>query len=459
MMKALLLAFFCSLALLARSSFAQGDDSLAFDPLNPAFDKYENVVFSFDRALAAMKSRTDVPEILALVTALEQLKEIYNSVDPSSPSVSLDPDTFRSIPEIVKDKGYPAETHRINTEDGYFIEIFRVPHGKNTTAGGKPVLLSHGLIDSAGSWVLNYPHQSLPYLLADAGYDVWLGNVRGNRYGEEHEEHGRYDRKLWAFSYDEQGLHDIPTTLDYIRNATGYPKVAVVGHSQGCTQMFASFYHYPEVADKLSMFVALAPALYFKHNINLLIQSAAHLYLAELLDLVGLNKFVPLNDLTERTLAHVCGIAPKTVEFVLALIMGFNFGEINYDRFSVMCYHMLGMTSVQNMVHWAQMVRTAEFKAHDFGYFKNKEVYGDSKPPKYHLDQIYPKNIPLAVFYGTADLLVSARDTENVIADLPMAPVFTKHIPEYAHMDFVHGASANVKVYQDVLALFSQYLV
>jgi len=43
-------------------------------------------------------------------------------------------------------------------------------------SGRKPaVLLQHGLIDSSATWVMNMPDQSLGFVLADLGYDVWLG--------------------------------------------------------------------------------------------------------------------------------------------------------------------------------------------------------------------------------------------------------------------------------------------
>ena len=134
------------------------------------------------------------------------------------------PDVGRNTPELIASRGFPVETHKIRTDDDYILTAYRIP---SSTPGAVPVILNHGLLDSGHTWVSNFRNQSLAYLLADAGYDVWVTNNRGNT---DSFAHAKLDldaaclpcvevlgintcpfcdkRKYWEFDFDHMaGLH------------------------------------------------------------------------------------------------------------------------------------------------------------------------------------------------------------------------------------------------------------
>jgi len=283
-------------------------------------------------------------------------------------------------------------------------------------------------------------------------------SIRSCKYGDTHVRlDPETDDEFWDSTFDEQGKIDLNDIVDYIRNFTGYTTVSMIGHSQGGTQFFAGLYWTPQLANKLNLFVGLAPALYFQRNINVIIHVMAHLFMGEFLEMIGVDEFFPLSEELHRGLARFCETFPRFVEAFLGAIMGYNPGETNYERYGVMCYQSLGFTSMKNMVHWAQLVRTAEYKAHDFGADGNQDRYGSRTPPIYDLAKIVPSTLPIAIIYGSLDTLVSPWDSEDVIADLPYPPVLVKHIYRYQHMDFIWGLKANEEVYQEILPLLKEY--
>ncbi|XP_040111111.1 gastric triacylglycerol lipase-like [Oryx dammah] len=174
--------------------------------------------------------------------------------------IAENPEASMNVSQMLSFWGYPSEVHKVITADGYVLQVYWVPHGKKDAnhLGQRPVVfLQHGLLGSATNWISNLPNNSLGFLLADAGYDVWLGNSRGDT--QEHVYYSPDSPELWAFSFDEMVEYDLPSTTDFILRRTGQEKLYYVGHSQGTTIAFGAFTTNPQLAEKIKIHFALAP--------------------------------------------------------------------------------------------------------------------------------------------------------------------------------------------------------
>jgi len=122
-----------------------------------------------------------------------------------------------------------------------------------------PILIMHGLFQSSGVFVTSGV-DSLAFVLADAGFDVWLGN---NRCVEKrHDQYKTHQYEFWDWSIDELAKYDFPSLIDYVLQATKFEQLVYIGHSQGTSQAFLGLHFNSQISSKIRCFVALAPALY-----------------------------------------------------------------------------------------------------------------------------------------------------------------------------------------------------
>ena len=103
--------------------------------------------------------------------------------------------------ELCQENGFKSEQYTLVTEDGYILSIYRIP-GKFTDDASehKPaVLMVHAQDCDMMEWFWNDPSQANAFILANAGYDVWMGNNRGSKYSMAHLTLSPQEHEFWDF--------------------------------------------------------------------------------------------------------------------------------------------------------------------------------------------------------------------------------------------------------------------
>ncbi|XP_045463037.1 lipase 1-like [Harmonia axyridis] len=357
------------------------------------------------------------------------------------------PDTYLSIEELVQKYGYPIESHEITTEDEYMITIYRIRHGKDDkTTNTKPILLMHGLFSQCEHYITNGMNNgSLAYLLADNGYDVWLGNSRGNQHGRKHKYLSPEEKEFWDFSWHEIGMYDIPAMVDHILSETGKKKLHYVGHSQGGTALYIMTSMKPEYQEKLGLVSLLAPAGYFRHFRSpliwpLVVMERELVLLTQLTNIYELPpKYINLPELLLTGCKHTTFRLRQICEISYHLGIGGDSGLFRQEMLPLVV-RFIPTASTRQPLHYSQAINSGHFRPWDYGEDQNYEIYGRAMPPDYPIENI---TTPIAIYYGNNDILTSLEDIEEISDVLPNV-VRRYLIPnvKWTHMDFIMATNA-----------------
>ncbi|XP_037866672.1 lipase 3 isoform X1 [Bombyx mori] len=367
-------------------------------------------------------------------------------------------DTFT----LIRKYGYPCEIHRVYTEDGYILEMHRVPNGKyNAKKGPKPVvLLQHGLLSSSAEWVLMTPGKGLAYILAEIGYDVWMGNARGNTYSRHHKSLVATSSEFWKFSWHEIGYYDLPAMIDYVIKETGAPKIQYIGFSQGTTVFWVMTSTRPEYNDKVSAMQALAPVVYLRNVRSPLVKAIAPFTntLEIIFKLLGKNELLPngkINELAGQTVCVEEAITQFLCTNLLFLVCGFNEEQLNKTMLPVVMGHTPAGSSTRQFVHFGQIYKSDEFLQFNHGWIKNKFVYGTFRPPAYNLSAI---RTPAFLHYADNDWLSTPNDVHRLSRSLKsVVGKFKVPMPEFNHLDFVFAINATNYIYSRLINIMEQF--
>ncbi|XP_045883645.1 LOW QUALITY PROTEIN: lipase member J [Meles meles] len=364
-----------------------------------------------------------------------------------------------NINQIISYWGYPDEVYDIVTEDGYILGLYRIPYGKTNSdkeilcifflAQRLVVYLQHGLFTSASSWISNLPNNSLGFILADAGYDVWMGNSRGTTWSRKHKYLKTNSKEFWAFSFDEMAKYDLPASIDFIVKHTGQEEIFYIGHSQGTTIAFITFSTIPQIAERIKIFFALAPVFSIKYSKSPLIK-LAYKWRSVLKTFFGNKDFLPNTSFKRFVGSKLCPlkIIGKICRDILFMIYGYDQENLNMSRMDVYLSHNPAGTSVQNILHWSQVFHSSHLRAFDWGSpVLNLVHFNQSTSPFYDVKNM---NVSTATWNGGNDLLADPQDVKNLLSEITNH-IYHKTISCYNHIDFLFSLDVYQQVYREII--------
>ncbi|OJD19322.1 hypothetical protein AJ78_00681 [Emergomyces pasteurianus Ep9510] len=338
--------------------------------------------------------------------------------------------------------GYEAEEHIVQTGDGYLLGLHRLPRKKgeqffkvNAGAGTpqKPVVyLHHGLLMNSEVWVcLTNEERCLPFQLVEKGYDVWLGNNRGNKYSKKSIFHAPSSTAFWNFSMDQFAFHDIPDSIEYILSVTSQAALSYVGFSQGTAQAFATLSIHPTLNQKINLFIALAPAMSPAGLSNGVVDALMKASPNVLFLAFGRRSILSSTPMWQTILYPP--IFVRIIDISLSFLFNWSAVNINTDQKLAAYPHLYSFTSTKSVVHWFQIIRNKSFQMYDDDAGPSVSINNNNR---YYKPAKFPtKNIktPIVLVYGGQDSLV---DIDVMLEELPGHTVATS-ISHYEHLDFL----------------------
>ncbi|XP_035703833.1 lipase 3 isoform X1 [Folsomia candida] len=361
--------------------------------------------------------------------------------------------------DIIEQHGYPVETHFVETQDGYILEVHRIPPlAKNDKL---PVLLTHGNFQSSAEWVINTPtNNSFAFILHSMGYDVWLGNNRGNPYGRRHKSFATNSPSFWNYTFHEMGLFDMPATIDHVLNQTGKSKLNYVSLSMGPAAFLAGLSHHPEYNGKIESAVLMGPTVFMAHFYNGLVYYMSFLsrFITMFLNAFGSIPAISptLGKLLNGLLPYLC--SPK-VDIIgicvnwIHIVYGQDGDLITKEQVAqVFATTPASGSSLKLTNHVMQLWRSKGFQEYDYGRRKNLEIYHSETPPSYNLTKA---TVPIALFVGLYDFMGHREDAKTLASKLPtLIEYYESPYKQFCHLDFVYGREIAAQLYYHAIEIF-----
>jgi lysosomal acid lipase/cholesteryl ester hydrolase len=169
-----------------------------------------------------------------------------------------------------------------------------------------------------------------------------------------------------------------------------------VGFSQGSAQSFAALSVSPALNDKVSLFIALAPAVKTA-AVGGFVEHLASSYPDILGTVFGRHSFLPIVLGWQRLLSPV--LLERVVSTSMLLLFGWDCREISIERRLTLYQFVYSLSSVQCVSHWFHVLGQNDGKLCSFG------AGGTGGDGDYDITRI---TCPVAVLSGERDYIIDA---------------------------------------------------
>eukprot|EP00397_Hematodinium_sp_SG-2012_P020433 GEMP01021053.1.p1 GENE.GEMP01021053.1~~GEMP01021053.1.p1 ORF type:complete len:333 (+),score=55.16 GEMP01021053.1:87-1085(+) len=311
-----------------------------------------------------------------------------------------------TIGDVLACFGIPFESHYVTTEDGYILNMHRLAGHE-----GKPAMFfQHGLLGSSITWLAN-ADASPPVYFWKRGYDVWLGNNRGNTYSRNHTSlDPQKDQDFWDFSFSTLGECDVPAQLNYVLDNTKKPNLTYVGWSQGTTQMFVNQIGNPlhrgnkcshDKVSGINLFVALSPVVYMEHSKDRVLRWMGRFGILAIMEKLFSHGILLSRSVLRKLVAWVCKHVNALIcNKVKNYVFHSSGGPMNNATAvaNLLAFTPAG-TSMRSIDHYAQLMRYKYFSDYYYGPFQDWIKYRQWTLPTYNVGLSSSIVVPTALFF------------------------------------------------------------
>lgn len=325
-------------------------------------------------------------------------------------------------------------------------------------------------------------NRSLAFVLANNGYDVWLGETRGSNDANSRRStsraigavfNGENARKnmtiaenirllleswdYWSFSQDDIVAHEYKSHIDTVLKITGSQKLHLFTFSLSTPTSLAFLGSRPDYAAKVQGYVSMAPIV-SGQGVSLFVRLVFETFCPFFPNELGTLFFTDLL-LTKpfRDLLLFWSRPPQLRYMLTKTLITLGMGpSAKYQTLLDMNVlgHLMRRLSFKELKQMCQQMRSNKLQKFDYGPIKNQILYNQTSPPEYDLSNLNIRD--WIIVAARHDSLSTPQVVDHLIDIVNPKPIARLEVPHFNHADLFAGWENDKYVNLPILRYYDQ---